>query len=81
LQVLQAWFLFKEEKQRKRKRCAEAMETRRQRLVREGVSQWTRVAAALAESRTKLAAQQQMQVSIGQDWPSGYSSICRKVHK
>ena len=66
MQVLQAWFLYKEESLRKKQRLAAAAETRRARLVREGASQWLRVAGALAESRANLATQQQVQVTASE---------------
>ncbi|KAL8609835.1 hypothetical protein ACOMHN_020670 [Nucella lapillus] len=59
--VLQAWFLHKEVSQLKMQRTARAMERRRARLVKQGASQWIKVAAALTESRMNRATQQQLE--------------------
>ncbi|XP_076434812.1 uncharacterized protein LOC143274771 [Babylonia areolata] len=61
--VLQAWFMYKESSKHKRQRMVTAMETRRARLVRQGASQWLKVAGALAESRMTRATQQQLETA------------------
>ena len=60
--VLDAWVLYTADRQRKKRRIAAALEQRRQYMLREGVSQWTRVGSYLAEQRSRVAAEHQAQV-------------------
>ncbi|XP_077991985.1 protein SFI1 homolog, partial [Glandiceps talaboti] len=62
---LLGWFEHAKEKKRKSQRIAEAMEQRRQRLLRRGVSQWLRVATDLSTGRASYAAQQQAKHAYG----------------
>lgn len=50
------------ERRQKKARVAEAMEQRRDRLLKSGVSQWLRVADDMAAMRKQFAAQQQVKV-------------------
>ncbi|XP_033632977.1 protein SFI1 homolog [Asterias rubens] len=59
--VLDAWVLYAADRQRKKRRIAAALEQRRQYMLQEGVSQWTRVGSYLAEQRSRVAAEHQAQ--------------------
>ncbi|CAH1257862.1 SFI1 [Branchiostoma lanceolatum] len=61
--TLQAWLWYTAERRRKADRIAVAMETRRRRLLREGVAQWLAMAADMADMRSKMAAQRQADVA------------------
>ena len=62
-QVLIAWYAYKEERQRKARRIAHAVEQRRLRLLRSGVQQILLVSADMTLLRQKMAARQGAQVS------------------
>ena len=62
--VIYAWLQYVTQQRHKKQRIAAAMEIRRQRLLREGVSQWLRVATDMEERREKKAAQQHAQVKF-----------------
>ncbi|XP_052773983.1 protein SFI1 homolog [Mya arenaria] len=57
--VLIGWYTYILERQEKKHRIACAMERRRSRLVRNGLSQWLRVADDMANMRKTFAVQQQ----------------------
>ena len=61
-QVLIAWYAYKEERKRKARRIAHALEQRRLRLLRSGVQQILLVSADMTLLRQKMAAQQGAQV-------------------
>ncbi|XP_070539749.1 protein SFI1 homolog [Ptychodera flava] len=63
--ALLSWNEYTKEKKRKSQRIAEALDQRRQRLLRCGVSQWLRVATDLSSSRASYAAQQQAKTAYG----------------
>jgi len=52
------------EKRRKGRRMAEALQARRSRLLRDGVSQWLCLAAGMAEIRQKYAVEREAQVCL-----------------
>ncbi|XP_067656638.1 protein SFI1 homolog [Haliotis asinina] len=54
-----SWYVYSQERRRKKQRVAEALEGRRLRLLRSGAAQWLRVSNDLAGMRAKFAAQQQ----------------------
>ncbi|CAG2201768.1 SFI1 [Mytilus edulis] len=57
-QALIAWYMYAQERKRKKNRINEALERRRNRLVRNGIMQWLSVANDLSGLRAKFAAQQ-----------------------
>ncbi|XP_052101609.1 protein SFI1 homolog isoform X2 [Mytilus californianus] len=57
-QALIAWYMYAQERKRKKNRINEALERRRNRLVRNGITQWLSVANDLSGLRAKFAAQQ-----------------------
>ena len=61
--VLNGWLQYVAQQRHKKQRIAVAMEMRRQRLLREGVGQWLRVATDMEERREKKAAHFYAQVS------------------
>ena len=54
--------MYAQQRKQKKQRIADAMERRRCRLLRDGVTQWLLVANDLTEMRMKFAAQQQAKV-------------------
>ena len=66
-----------QQRKQKKQRLADAMERRRCRLLREGVTQWLLVADDLRDMRMKFAAQQQAKVvlqSVSYSDPYEYGS-------
>lgn len=61
-QILVAWFGYMTERKRKKERITHALERRRTRQIRQGVTQWIAVATDLSGMRAKIAAQQHAQV-------------------
>ena len=58
-----AWYGYTLERRHKKARIAEAMGRRRCHLLRNGLTQWLRVADDLSAMRKHFAAQQQAKVS------------------
>ncbi|XP_022344687.2 protein SFI1 homolog [Crassostrea virginica] len=56
--ILVAWFGYVADRKRKKARITGALERRRTRQIREGVTQWIAVATDLSGMRAKIAAQQ-----------------------
>ncbi|XP_019646060.1 PREDICTED: protein SFI1 homolog [Branchiostoma belcheri] len=63
--TLQAWLHYTADRRRRADRIAIAMETRRRRLLREGVAQWLAMATDMADMRSNMAAQRQAEVAYG----------------
>lgn len=64
IKVLIGWFAYVQQRKHKKQRIADAMERRRCRLLKEGVTQWLLVADDLRAMRMKFAAQQQAKVIV-----------------
>ncbi|XP_072025225.1 uncharacterized protein [Amphiura filiformis] len=73
--VLNAWVQYVAQHRHKKQRIAVAMEMRRQRLLREGVGQWLRVATDMTERREKKAAHQHAQTAY-----RSYNIVRRCAH-
>ncbi|XP_060082436.1 protein SFI1 homolog [Ylistrum balloti] len=56
--ALVTWYMETQNKKRKKQRLLEALERRRNRLLRQGVVQWLTMSSDLTEMRAKFAAQQ-----------------------
>ncbi|XP_062588757.1 protein SFI1 homolog [Saccostrea cucullata] len=56
--ILVAWFGFTADRKRKKDRITQALERRRTRQIRQGITQWIAVATDLSNMRAKIAAQQ-----------------------
>ncbi|KAI8490304.1 spindle pole body protein Sfi1 [Branchiostoma belcheri] len=63
--TLQAWLQYTADRRRRADRIAIAMETRRRRLLREGVAQWLAMATDMADMRSNMSAQRQAEVAYG----------------
>uniref|UniRef100_K1QQN7 SFI1-like protein n=1 Tax=Magallana gigas TaxID=29159 RepID=K1QQN7_MAGGI len=59
--ILVAWFGYMTERKGKKERITHALERRRTRQIRQGVTQWIAVATDLSGMRAKIAAQQHAQ--------------------
>ncbi|XP_060581928.1 protein SFI1 homolog isoform X2 [Ruditapes philippinarum] len=57
--VLMAWYVYTQECKHKQSRIQAAMERRRSRLIRNGITQWLRVADDMSAMRKQMAVQQQ----------------------
>ena len=64
LQVLIAWYVYLQERKRKKARITEALERRREMLLKRGATKWLAVAFDLMGMRQNYAAQQGAQVFI-----------------
>ncbi len=62
LQVFVAWLGYTTEKKRKAARMAQAMNRRREYLLKQGATQWLKTASDLTAMRQTLAIQQGAQV-------------------
>ena len=62
--MLEAWYMYAQERKRKKSRINQALERRRTRLIRNGITQWLSVANDLCGLRAKFAAQQHASVSL-----------------
>ncbi|XP_006816433.1 protein SFI1 homolog [Saccoglossus kowalevskii] len=60
---LLAWFSYTLEKKRKAERISQAMDQRRQRFLRKGVSQWLKVATDISANRATYAASEQAKIA------------------
>ena len=58
------WVSYTQEKRRKAARISAALEERRRRKLREGVSRWLLYAADMTKFRQKLAASRQAEVTF-----------------
>ncbi|XP_061186254.1 protein SFI1 homolog [Saccostrea echinata] len=56
--ILVVWFGYTADRKRKKERITQALERRRTRQIRQGVTQWIAVATDLSNMRAKIAAQQ-----------------------
>ena len=70
-----------QQRKQKKQRLADAMERRRCRLLREGVTQWLLVADDLRDMRMKFAAQQQAKVILTSLKVSYEASSRREMNK
>lgn len=58
------WYVYTQERKRKKARIADALERRRMTLIKCGAAKWLAVASDLAQMRQKYAAQQGAEVSL-----------------
>ena len=59
-----AWYVYTQECKHKKSRIQAAMEHRRSRLIKNGVTQWLRVADDMSAMRKQMAVQQQTKVTL-----------------
>ena len=63
-QALITWYVYVEERKRKKARITQALQQRRQMLLKRGAAKWLAVAFDLVQMRQSYAAQQGAQVNI-----------------